>query len=241
MFFRYNSKKYDRSEAALMRKILVADDDKNILELVNIHLTNAGYKVMKVENGIQAIGVLQNELPDLAIVDVMMPGMNGFELTKKIREETDIPVLLLTSKGELEDKEQGFLAGSDDYMVKPFEPKELLFRIAAILRRYDKPADTIIQIGSVTINRKSFEVTAGKSILLMPLKEFELLALLASKPNQVFQRAAIMEKIWGYDYEGDEQTLNTHIKRIREKLAKIAEDVEIVTVRGIGYKLEVHG
>ncbi|MGG3800811.1 response regulator [Metabacillus fastidiosus] len=224
-----------------MRKILVADDDKNILELVNIHLTNAGYKVMKVENGIQAIGVLQNELPDLAIVDVMMPGMNGFELTKKIREETDIPVLLLTSKGELEDKEQGFLAGSDDYMVKPFEPKELLFRIAAILRRYDKPADTIIQIGSVTINRKSFEVTAGKSILLMPLKEFELLALLASKPNQVFQRAAIMEKIWGYDYEGDEQTLNTHIKRIREKLAKIAEDVEIVTVRGIGYKLEVHG
>ncbi|MEC2075821.1 response regulator transcription factor [Metabacillus fastidiosus] len=224
-----------------MRKILVADDDKNILELVNIHLTNAGYKVIKVENGIQAIGVLQNELPDLAIVDVMMPGMNGFELTKKIREETDIPVLLLTSKGELEDKEQGFLAGSDDYMVKPFEPKELLFRIAAILRRYDKPADTIIQIGSVTINRKSFEVTAGKSILLMPLKEFELLALLASKPNQVFQRAAIMEKIWGYDYEGDEQTLNTHIKRVREKLAKIAEDVEIVTVRGIGYKLEVHG
>ncbi|MED4534364.1 response regulator transcription factor [Metabacillus fastidiosus] len=224
-----------------MRKILVVDDDKNILELVNIHLTNAGYKVIKVENGIQAIGVLQNELPDLAIVDVMMPGMNGFELTKKIREETDIPVLLLTSKGELEDKEQGFLAGSDDYMVKPFEPKELLFRIAAILRRYDKPADTIIQIGSVTINRKSFEVTAGKSILLMPLKEFELLALLASKPNQVFQRAAIMEKIWGYDYEGDEQTLNTHIKRIREKLAKIAEDVEIVTVRGIGYKLEVHG
>lgn len=241
MLFRYNSKKYDRSEVALMRKILVVDDDKNILELVNIHLTNAGYKVIKVENGIQAIGVLQNELPDLAIVDVMMPGMNGFELTKKIREETDIPVLLLTSKGELEDKEQGFLAGSDDYMVKPFEPKELLFRIAAILRRYDKPADTIIQIGSVTINRKSFEVTAGKSILLMPLKEFELLALLASKPNQVFQRAAIMEKIWGYDYEGDEQTLNTHIKRIREKLAKIAEDVEIVTVRGIGYKLEVHG
>ncbi|MED4455817.1 response regulator transcription factor [Metabacillus fastidiosus] len=224
-----------------MRKILVVDDDKNILELVNIHLTNAGYKVMKVENGIQAIGVLQNELPDLAIVDVMMPGMNGFELTKKIREETDIPVLLLTSKGELEDKEQGFLAGSDDYMVKPFEPKELLFRIAAILRRYDKPADMIIQIGSVIINRKSFEVTAGKSTLLMPLKEFELLALLASKPNQVFQRAAIMEKIWGYDYEGDEQTLNTHIKRIREKLAKIAEDVEIVTVRGIGYKLEVHG
>lgn len=223
-----------------MRKILVVDDDKNILELVSIHLTYAGYQVLKVENGIQALGILQDEFPDLAIVDVMMPGMNGFELTKKIREEQDIPVLLLTAKGELEDKEQGFLAGSDDYMVKPFEPKELLFRIAAILRRYDKPADAILQVGSVTINRKSFEVTAGSNTLLMPLKEFEVLALLASRPNQVFQRAAIMESVWGFDYEGDEQTLNTHIKRIRERLAKIAEDVEIVTVRGIGYKLEVH-
>ena len=223
-----------------MRKILVVDDDKNILELVSIHLTRAGYHVLKAENGVQAVDVLQNELPDLAIVDVMMPGINGFELTKKIHDDWDIPVLLLTAKGELEDKEQGFLAGSDDYMVKPFEPKELLFRIAAILRRYDKPADAILQVGSITINRKSFEVTAGSSTLLMPLKEFEVLALLASKPNQVFQRAAIMESVWGYDYEGDEQTLNTHIKRIRERLVKIAADVEIVTVRGIGYKLEVH-
>ncbi|MFK2826212.1 response regulator transcription factor [Bacillus sp. B190/17] len=223
-----------------MEKILVVDDDQHILQLVSIHLTHAGYGVLKAENGIQALGILQNECPDLAIVDVMMPGMNGFELTKKIRDDWDIPVLLLTAKGELEDKEQGFLAGSDDYMVKPFEPKELLFRIAAILRRYDKPADSIFQVGSVTINRKSFEVTAGSSTLIMPLKEFEVLALLASKPNQVFQRAAIMERVWGYDYEGDEQTLNTHIKRIRERLAKVAGDVEIVTVRGIGYKLEVH-
>lgn len=223
-----------------MRTILVADDDKNILELVSIHLTRAGYRVLKAENGVQALGILQTEFPDLAVVDVMMPGMSGFELTKKIRSDHDIPVLLLTAKGELGDKEQGFLAGSDDYMVKPFEPKELLFRIAAILRRYDKPADSIIQAGSVTINRKSFEVTAGSNTLFMPLKEFEVLALLASKPNQVFMRAAIMESVWGYDYEGDEQTLNTHIKRIRERLAKIAGDIEIVTVRGIGYKLEVH-
>lgn len=224
-----------------MRKILVVDDDKHIVDLVGIHLTQAGYQVLKAGNGHQAIEILGEELPDLAIVDVMMPGMDGFELTKRIREDRDIPVLLLTSKGELEDKEQGFRAGSDDYMVKPFEPKELLFRIKAILRRYDKPADSILQAGSLTINLKSFEVAAGKSTLLMPLKEFELLTLLASKPGQVFQRAAIMEKIWGYDYEGDEQTLNTHIKRIRERIAKIADDVEIVTVRGVGYKLEVHG
>ncbi|WML58852.1 response regulator transcription factor [Neobacillus sp. PS2-9] len=223
-----------------MRKILVVDDDKHILELVSIHVTHSGYQVLKAENGIQALGILENELPDLAIVDVMMPGLNGYELTKKIRNDRDIPVLLLTAKGELEDKEKGFLAGSDDYIVKPFEPKELLYRIAAILRRYDKLTDTMLQVGSILINRKRFEVTAGASTLLLPLKEFELLSLLASKPNQVFERAAIMEKIWGYDYEGDEQTLTTHIKRIRERLAKIAKDVEIITVRGVGYKLEVH-
>lgn len=223
-----------------MRKILVVDDDINILELVSIHLTQAGYQVLKARDGVQALGMMQNHFPDLAVVDVMMPGIDGFELTKKIRNDRDIPVLIMTSKGELEDKEQGFLAGSDDYIVKPFEPQELLFRIAAILRRYDKPTDTILQVGSVIINLKKYEVTADSSTLLMPLKEFELLALLASKPNQVFQRASIMENIWGYDYDGDEQTLNTHIKRIRERLAKIAGDVEIVTVRGVGYKLEVH-
>ncbi|RIJ63045.1 DNA-binding response regulator [Rummeliibacillus sp. TYF005] len=222
-------------------KILIVDDDKNILDLVRIHLTQAGYQVLKAENAVQALGVLEMEIPDLAVVDVMMPGMNGYELTKRIRDQLDIPVLLLTAKGELEDKEKGFLSGSDDYMVKPFEPKELLFRIAAILRRYDKPSETILRVGSMTINRKSYEVSVGQSILLMPLKEFEVLALLATRPNQVFERADIMEKIWGYDYDGDEQTLNTHIKRIRERLAKFATGVEIVTVRGVGYKLEVQG
>lgn len=221
------------------RKILVIDDDKNILELVSIHLTNVGYTVLKAENGMQALEIMKTNIPDLAIVDIMMPGIDGFELTKKIRDDWDIAVLIMTSKGELKDKEQGFLAGSDDYIVKPFEPKELLFRISAILRRYDKPTDTVLQVGSVTINLKSYEVTVGSHTLLLPTKEFELLALLASKPNQVFQRGAIMENVWGYDYDGDEQTLNTHIKRIRARLAKIAEDVEIVTIRSVGYKLEV--
>lgn len=223
-----------------MSKVLIVDDDKNILDLVCINLAQAGYQVLKAENAVQALGVLKMEIPDLAVVDVMMPGMNGYELTKRIREQLDIPVLLLTAKGELEDKEKGFLSGSDDYMVKPFEPKELLFRIAAILRRYDKPSDAILRVGSITINRKSYEVSLGQSTLLMPLKEFEVLALLATRPNQVFERADIMEKIWGYDYDGDEQTLNTHIKRIRERLVKFATSVEIVTIRGVGYKLEVH-
>ena len=178
-------------------------------------------------------------MPDLAVVDVMMPGMDGFELTKTLSQDYDIPVLLLTAKGELEDKERGFLAGSDDYVVKPFEPKELLFRIAAILRRLDKTNQVTMQVGKLTIDRRSFEVMIGENTLILPLKEFELLALLASRPNQVFTRGVIMEQVWGYDYNGDEQTLNTHVKRVRERLHRYDTGAEITTVRGVGYKLEV--
>ncbi|GIN20372.1 MAG TPA: DNA-binding response regulator [Bacillus bacterium] len=220
-------------------KILVVDDDPHILELVNIQLTRSGYRVRKAANGYEALEFLKDEIPDLAVVDVMMPGIDGYTLTKKLRAEEDIPVLLLTAKGELEDKEKGFLAGSDDYLVKPFQPKELLFRINAILRRYDKTVDILIEVGPLTINRQSYEVSSGKKVVLLPLKEFELLSLLASRPNQVFTREILLERVWGYDYEGDEQTLNVHIKRLRDKLRKLADNVVITTVRGVGYKLEV--
>ncbi|MFJ7917165.1 MULTISPECIES: response regulator transcription factor [unclassified Lysinibacillus] len=220
-------------------KILVVDDDVHILQLVNIYLTREGYQVIQAENGQQALKLLEGNLPDLAVVDVMMPGMDGFTLTETLSQEYDIPVLLLTAKGELEDKERGFLAGSDDYVVKPFEPKELLFRIAAILRRFDKKNQVTIQVGRLVIDRRSFEVVIGGDTLVLPLKEFELLALLASRSNQVFTRSFIMEQVWGYDYDGDEQTLNTHVKRIRERLHRYKSGVEITTVRGVGYKLEV--
>lgn len=220
-------------------KILVVDDDVHILQLVNIYLTREGYQVIQAEKGHQALKLLEGNLPDLAVVDVMMPGMDGFTLTETLSQEYDIPVLLLTAKGELEDKERGFLAGSDDYVVKPFEPKELLFRIAAILRRFDKKNQVTIQVGRLVIDRRSFEVVIGEDTLVLPLKEFELLALLASRPNQVFTRSFIMEQVWGYDYDGDEQTLNTHVKRIRERLYRYKSDVEITTLRGVGYKLEV--
>ena len=220
--------------------ILVVDDDPNILQLVNIHLVHAGYEVIKATNGAEALELLKEQHPDLAVVDVMMPGMDGFELTRRLRLE-DIPVLLLTAKGELEDKEKGFLAGSDDYVVKPFEPRELLFRIKAILRRYDKAVDINIQAGPLKVNRQSYEVSIGKKVLLLPLKEFELLSVLASKPNQVFERDFLIERIWGFDYEGDEQTLNVHIKRLRDKLEGLPEGIHITTVRGVGYKLEVSG
>ncbi|MEK5484675.1 MULTISPECIES: response regulator transcription factor [Lysinibacillus] len=219
-------------------KILVVDDDAHILQLVTIYLTREGYQVLCAENAQQALALLEGNLPDLAVVDVMMPGMDGFTLTETLTQDYDIPVLLLTAKGELEDKERGFLAGSDDYVVKPFEPKELLFRIAAILRRLDKRNQVTFQVGKLVIDRRSFEVVIGEDTLILPLKEFELLALLASRPHQVFTRSYIMEQVWGYDYEGDEQTLNTHVKRIRERLNRYDTAVEITTVRGVGYKLE---
>lgn len=222
-----------------MLKILVVDDDPHILDLVSIQLTQSGYAVQKASNGLQALEMIEDEYPDLAVVDVMMPGMDGYTLTREIRAIADIPVLLLTAKGELEDKEKGFLSGSDDYMVKPFEPKELQFRINAILRRYDKAVDALIQAGPLHISRQSYEVSVGNKTLLLPLKEFELLSVLASRPNNVFTREMLLERVWGYDYEGDEQTLNVHIKRVRKRLEKLTEEVKIMTVRGVGYKLEV--
>lgn len=218
--------------------ILVVDDDIQILELVQIHLQQEGYNVIKAHNGIEALDATLDIIPDLAVVDVMMPEMDGYTLTKELRQ-MDIPVLLLTAKGELADKEKGFLAGSDDYLVKPFEPKELLFRIQAILRRYDKSVDPLLTIGSLTINQRSYEVTAGNKTLLFPLKEFELLSVLASRTNHVFTREFLIDRVWGMDYEGDDQTLNVHIKRLREKLRTIAPDIKITTIRGVGYKLEV--
>jgi DNA-binding response OmpR family regulator len=222
-----------------MTTILAVDDDVKILDLVSIHLTRAGYHVIKAMNGEQALDVITDDFPDLAVVDVMMPEMDGFTLTKHLRE-MEIPVLLLTAKGEIEDKEKGFLAGSDDYLVKPFEPKELLFRIQAILRRYDKAVDPILQVGSMKINQMNYEVTIGNKTLFLPLKEFELLSVLASRVNQVFTRDVLIERVWGFDYEGDDQTLNVHIKRLREKFRAHKHDIIITTVRGVGYKLEVH-
>lgn len=222
----------------LWLKIIVIDDDKHILQLVSIHLKREGYRVLNANNAAEALDMLEHEVPDLAVVDVMMPGMDGFELTEILSKDYGIPVLLLTAKGELEDKTKGFLAGSEDYVIKPFEPKELIFRIAVILRRFEKEYQLIIEVGNVTINRKIFEVSTGVRSVVMPLKEFELLALLASRPNHVIERSTIMEQIWGHDYEGDDYTLNTHMKRLRERLTHLGANIEISTIRGVGYKLE---
>ncbi|QGQ48256.1 response regulator transcription factor [Metabacillus sediminilitoris] len=222
-----------------MTNILIVDDDINILKLVNIHLSEQGYKVFKAKDGIEALEILNKERCSLAVVDVMMPFMDGYTLTKEIRNHYHIPVILLTAKNQIEDKEQGFQAGTDDYLVKPFELKELSFRIKALLRRYDhQPDESILRIGRTTINKKSYEVKIGDRTILLPLKEFELLYFLMSKPMQVFSRDHLIEHIWGLDYEGDERTVDVHIKRLRERFSKLTDDFHIKTIRGVGYSLE---
>jgi two-component system, OmpR family, response regulator len=220
-------------------KILVVDDDVYIQQLVSIHLSREGYQVYRANHAEEALAFLETKSVDLAIVDVMMPGMDGFELTKILSQDFDLPVILLTAKGQIDDKEQGFLSGSEDYIVKPFEVRELLFRVAVVLRRTERAIETVIKVGNLMIDRKNFELIINQETILLPLKEFELLSHLAARMNKITPRAFLVEQVWGIDYEGGEQTLNTHINRIRERLKKYEASVEIQTVRGIGYRLEV--
>jgi two-component system, OmpR family, response regulator len=218
-------------------RILVVDDDPFIQKLIGIHLKKDGYNALFASDGLEALNFLNEEKIDLAIVDVMMPKMDGISLTKRLTNQ-GIPVLMLTAKTTLDDKEKGFLAGADDYMVKPFEPKELLFRVRAILRRFQKLERSHTMLGNMLIDRLTFEVKVDEQVLLLPLKEFELLSILCSKPEIVFTRDHLMEQVWGYDYEGDDFTLTTHIKRLRSRLEEVHAHVKILTIRGIGYKIE---
>ncbi|WHY65266.1 response regulator transcription factor [Neobacillus sp. SuZ13] len=222
-----------------MKKILIVDDDEYIRNLVTSLLMKEGFKTIAAENGLVALDLLQKELCDLAIIDIMMPVMNGYLLTTEIRKEYDIPIILLTAKSQIDDKEKGFESGTDDYLIKPFEPKELIFRVNALLRRYGKSGEANIKVGTLYINKKSYEVKINNKTFMLPLKEFELLTFLATHPNQVFSRGHLIEKIWGHDFEGDERTIDVHIKRLRERFADIDKDFTIKTIRGVGYSLEV--
>lgn len=225
----------------MMTNILIVDDDINVLKLVNIHLAKEGFHVIQAKDGIEALEAFRNQTLHLAVVDVMMPFIDGFELTKKIREQYNIPVILLTAKNQLDDKEEGFQSGADDYMVKPFEPKELILRINALLRLYhNQPKELIIKVGNTTINKNNYEVQIDNQTIILPLKEFELLYYLLSKPMQVFSREQLIEQIWGFDYEGDDRTVDVHIKRIRERFSTLTDDFQIKTIRGVGYLLEVN-
>ncbi|GAA0414258.1 MAG: response regulator transcription factor [Bacillota bacterium] len=221
-----------------MITILTVDDDAHIRELLRFYLQKEGYQIIEAEDGQAALKQLAKRQVHLAIVDIMMPQIDGYQLCKEIRTDYDIPVLMLTAKGELTDKEKAYMAGTDDYIVKPFEPKEVLFRIKALLRRFQMQHNEKIQLGNTVIDRKSYEVhTQGKTIIL-PLKEFELLAQLASYPNRIFSREQLIELVWGSDYPGNDRTVDVHIKRLRERFTSVQNDFSIQTIRGLGYKLE---
>ena len=219
--------------------ILVADDDPHIRELLRFYLEKEGYQVVSAPDGERASELLEIEQIHLAVVDVMMPGKNGWELCRKLRDTYDLPVILLTAKGEVRDKEKGFMAGTDDYLTKPFEPSELLYRIKALLRRYQIVSKQVIVMNRTIIDRISHVVKVGEEVIHLPLKEFELLSQLASFPDRTFTRDQLLELIWGEDSESDSRTIDVHIKRLREKFTEKTDDFVLVTVRGLGYKLEV--
>lgn len=222
-----------------MITILTVDDDAHIRELLSLYIQKEGYHSIEAEDGEEALHILKQERVHLAIVDIMMPNIDGYELCEKIREKYDIPVIMLTAKSELADKEKAYLAGTDDYVVKPFEPKEIIFRIKALLRRFHMISEETIDIGHTVIDRKSYAVQSKGQTVILPLKEFELLAQLASHPERIFTREQLIELIWGSDFTGSDRTVDVHIKRLRERF-KDQSDFTIQTVRGVGYKLEIH-
>ena len=221
-----------------MTKCLVVDDDPRILHYVATYLQREGLKVVSESSGEAALDYLETNQVDIAIVDIMMNGMDGFELCETLKADyEDLPVIMLTARDALSDKERAFLTGTDDYVTKPFEVEELMFRIRAVLRRYQKNADTEIQLGNLTLNQAYLEIAVDQKRMNLPNKEFTLLFLLASQPKQVFSRESLIEKIWGFDYEGDERTVDVHVKRLRKRLDKLGANVAIKTVRGLGYKV----
>lgn len=225
-------------------KILVVDDEPNILELIKFNLENNGFKVITACNGERALEMIKAENPDLILLDVMLPGVDGFELCKIIRrknETSDIPIILITAKSEEIDKILGLEIGADDYITKPFSVRELIARVKAVLRRADKKDknEKIIKISDIIIDVDKHEVTVkGKKIELTP-KEFELLKLFALNPGRVFSRDYLLEKIWGYDYLGDTRTVDVHIRHLRQKIEENSDETNYIeTVRGVGYKFK---
>jgi len=219
--------------------ILVVDDDPHIRELVRHFLQQEGFTVHEAADGAEALRKLESVKADLVILDIMMPNMDGWDLCRELREHYDLPLLMLTAKGETAEKIKGFQLGTDDYLVKPFDPLELVVRVKALLRRYRIAASQTVRIGNVTLNRKTFEVIVDGKSTVIPLKEFELLFKLASYPGRTITREQLIEDIWGYDYEGNERTVDVHINRLRERFPEDRHSFRIVTVRGLGYRLEV--
>ena len=223
----------------LSGKILIVDDDENICEVIKMYLETTGYNVKVAHDGKAAKEEFVNFSPNLVVLDMMLPGIDGMEVLKWIRKDSNVPVIMLTAKGETFDKVLALEIGADDYVVKPFEPKELLARVKAVMRRYsgEEPDNVVLNFPGLTIDANSYKVIYNGEEVKTPPKEFELLHYLASNKNKVFTRDQLLCEVWGYDYPGDSRTVDVHIKRLREKLNG-GEDWQLETVWGVGYKFE---
>lgn len=225
--------------------ILVVDDDKNICELLRLYLEKEGYAVTLAYDGQQGLSKFRENVPDLILLDVMMPNMDGWQVCREIRKTSQCPIIMLTAKSETIDKVLGLELGADDYVVKPFDSKEVVARIKAILRRTTLSTEAenlskkIVSFNKLSINLESYELKVDGKVIDTPPKELELLFHLASNPNRVYTRDQLLDEVWGFEYFGDSRTVDVHVKRLREKLEGVCEDWSLKTVWGVGYKFEV--
>ena len=228
------------------QKILIVDDDTNISELISLYLVKEFFEPKSCEDGNTALSLFRSWQPDLILLDLMLPGMDGYQVCREIRKTSQVPIIMMSAKGEVFDKVLGLELGADDYVIKPFDTKELVARIKAVLRRAAAPAaeqkpakaDNTVQLPDLTIDKNNYSATLYGEPLSLPPKELELLYFLASSPNQVFTRDQLLDRVWGYDYAGDSRTVDVHIKRLREKLGDHSA-WSLHTVWGVGYRFEV--
>lgn len=222
-------------------KILIVDDDVHIAELISLYMEKEGYETYEVYNGKDAIEAFKKYDPQMVLLDIMLPGIDGYQVCREIRQISKTPIIMLSAKGEVLDTVLGLELGADDYIVKPFDSKELVARVRAVLRRFDDKKDTDVKkivYPDLVIDQNTYTVTYHDQELSLPPKEFELLLCLAQHPNKVYTREKLLDKIWGYEFIGDTRTVDVHIKRIREKL-KENDNWSIVTIWGVGYKFLV--
>ena len=226
-----------------MGKILVSDDDKNICELLRLYLEKEGYEVSIANDGTQAIAKFNAESPDMVLLDIMMPGLDGWQVCREIRKKSNCPIIMITAKGETFDKVLGLELGADDYVVKPFDTKEIVARIKAVMRRTGKNTSEgdvkEVRYDKLVVNMTKYELKVDGKIVDTPPKELELLYHLASNPNRVYTRDQLLDEVWGFEYYGDSRTVDVHITRLRENLDGVSDQWSLKTVWGVGYKFEV--
>lgn len=221
------------------KKILIVEDEVNIRELLRLYLEREGYTVLEAENGVEGIKKWKSDKPDMLLLDVMMPVMDGWAVCREIRAESDVPIIMLTAKGETADRVSGLEMGADDYIVKPLEMPEVIARVRAVFRRMaPDDAPEKLSFDNLVIDKQAYDLVIKGKRVDAPPKEIELLYFLASSPNRVFTRAQLLDDVWGFDYFGDTRTVDVHVKRLREKLEGVSDKWELKTVWGVGYKFE---